>query len=207
MISFPLTMPASVPDDVEFAGESNAGFAESPFTLTRQVYAWPADRWLATLTWTIRGRADADDVESFLLSLRGMEGSFLLGDASRPNVRGSWLGQAPLVKGAGQAGLTLLVDNLTPTTTTVLKGDFFQLSSGATARLHRVMANGTANASGEITLDVFPRLRESPADNAPLTLVSPKGLFMRADNRTRWTLRDGNDLGLSVECVEDLRAL
>ncbi len=142
-----------------------------------------------------------------MAALRGREGSFLMGDPARAAVLGTWLGQSPLVNGGSQTGYTLAIDGLTPTTTIGAKGDYFQLGSGLTSRLYRLTQGFTANGSGQATLDFWPRLREIPADNAPLTLVAAKGLFKLNTNLRSWTLQDALDSGISLDCVEDLRGL
>jgi hypothetical protein len=208
-ISYPLSLPSTLyPDRIDWITETLVGASDSPFSFVPQTYVWNAERWRARLTWNaMMSQVSADDIETLPLALNGREGSFLLGDLIRTTPRGTWAGQSPLVKGAGQTGKTLLIDGLTPTTTTVIKGDWFQLGSGATSRLHRLTASGTVNGSGEITLDFWPSLRVSPADNAALTLSSAKGLFMLAQNSSGWTQEDGRDSGISLECIEDLRGL
>jgi len=205
-ISFPLALPKT-PSSIVFCGDSQTGESESPFSFSQQTYEWPADRWLATLSWSILNRVNADDVEGFILSLRGRVGSFLMGDPLRTSARGTWLGQSPLVNGASQTGFTLAIDGLTPTTTTGIKGDYFQLGTGATSRLYRLTAPFTANGSGQATLDFWPRLREIPADNAALTLSSARGLFKLNTNRRSWTIQDDLDSDISIDCIEDLRGL
>jgi hypothetical protein len=208
-ITYPLSLPASGKIiRMDFRREARVGVSESPFTFSSQSYVWAGDRWMLTIEWgPLYLVADANDIEGFLLALNGREGSFLAGDLTRPLALGTWVGQSPLVKGASQTGKTLLVDGLTPTTTTCLKGDFFQLGSGATSRLHRLTQNSTANGAGEATLDFWPQLRASPADNAPLTLAAPKGLFMLAENISGWSLHDTIDDGISIDCIEDLRGI
>src|SRR6266508_4006189 len=118
MISYPLALPApSSILRVDFEMENQAGESESPFSLSQQTYIWPADRWLAAISWAPMARIDADDVEGFMAALRGREGSFLMGDPARAAVLGTWLGQSPLVNGGSQTGYTLAIDGLTPTTT------------------------------------------------------------------------------------------
>jgi hypothetical protein len=207
-ISFPLSLPSTrAPMHIDWRRQANVGAAQSPFSLTQQTYVWPADCWLAGLAWGTMGVADANDVEAFLLALNGMEGSFLLGDPLRTAPLGTWAGQSPLVNGASQTGKTLAIDGMTPTTTTGKAGDWFQLGSGSTSRLYRLTAPFTANGSGQATLDFWPNLRVSPADNAALTLASAKGLFMLAGNVAGWSQEDVRDFGISLECVEDLRGL
>lgn len=207
-IAFPLSMPSTrQPRQIDFRIETFAGKTESPFTGSATVFDWGLDRWLATLMWGEMGQADAAAVEAFLLALRGPVGSFLLGDPLRPAPQGTWAGQSPLVNGASQAGLTLAIDGLTPTTTTGKAGDWFQLGSGASSRLYRLTADFTANVSGQATLDFVPQLRGSPADNAALTLAAAKGLFMLSSNMRGWSLQDVRDAGIALDAVEDLRGL
>ena len=207
-ISYPLTLPApSSIMRVDFGMESLAGETESPYSFVPQTFVWNADRWSVTVAWAPMARTDADDVEGFAGAMRGREGSVLIGDGSRAAVLGTWLGQSPLVNGASQSGYTLAIDGLTPTTTTGAKGDYFQLGSGSNSRLHRLTVGFTANGSGQATLDIWPSLRGSPADNAALTLASAKGLFKLNTNIRRWTIQDALDSGISMEFIEDLRGL
>lgn len=206
-ISFPLALPATrAPARIDWRRESNIGSSESPFSFSPQVYVWGAERWLPALAWGTMGQADADDVEAFLLALNGREGSFLMGDPLRTAPRGTWAGQSPLVNGASQAGKTLAIDGLTAASTGKA-GDWFQLGSAGTSRLYRLTAPFTANGSGQVTLDFWPSLRVSPADNAALTLASAKGVFMLAGNIAGWTQEDVRDSGISLDCIEDLRGL
>lgn len=206
-ISFPLSLPATrVPARIDFRREVNIGEAESQFSFVPQNYIWNADRWLATLTWGEMVLADADDVEAFIVAMNGREGSVLVGDPMRPAPRGTWAGQSPLVNGASQTGKTLAIDGMTAASTGKA-GDWFQLGSGSTARIYKLTAPFTANGSGQVTIDFWPRLRVSPADNAPLTLASAKGLFKLANNIDGWTVGPDRDSGISLELVEDLRGL
>jgi len=144
-IVYPLALPTSrAPSRIDFRAESLVGASESPFSFSPQTYAWPAERWGAALSWSILTRADGDDVEGFLLALNGREGSFLLGDPLRPTPLGTWAGQSPLVMGAGQSGKTLVIDIISGATTGK-RGDYFQLGSGVTARLHRLTQDFAAS--------------------------------------------------------------
>lgn len=207
-ITYPLSLPVTGKiTSMEFRREAQVGMSESPFTLSQQSYVWNATRWLLTISWgPLYNVVDANDIEGFLLALNGREGSFLAGDLTRPLALGTWVGQSPLVAGASQTGKTLAIDGLSAGSTGA-KGDFFQLGSGATSRLYRLTQGFTANGSGQATLDFWPGLRTSPGDNDPLTIAAPKGLFMLAENVSGWTLQDAIDVGISINCVEDLRGI
>lgn len=207
-ISYPLSMPSTrAPAQIQWRRNLKTGSVESPFSFVPQTFVWAgADRWEAMLSWGEMGQADADDVEAFILALRGQEGSFVFGDPLRTVPRGTWAGQSPLVNGASQSGFTLAIDGMTAGSTGKA-GDYFQLGSAATSRLHRLTAPFTANGSGQVTLDCWPSLRGSPADNAALTLSSAKGLFMLASSSHGWSQQDVRDSGIALDCVEDLRGL
>jgi hypothetical protein len=205
-ISYPITLPTSPTlRDITLRTRSVVGVGASPFTLQAQSYAWPGQILAASCRLPPMARAEAEAWVAALVSLNGMECSFLLGDTANPAPRGSATG-TPLVNGAGQTGRTLATDGWTAGVTGILKaGDWIQLGTAGTARLHKVVADATSNGSGEATLDLWPALRSSPADNAALTLASPKGLFMLASNQTEWSIDEARIYGLAFEAVEDLR--
>lgn len=160
--------------------------------------------WMADINLPRMTRAQAEPWVAALLSLNGREGSFLLGDTANKTARGTATG-VPLVKGASQTGASLITDGWTAGVTGILKaGDWFQLGAGTTARLYKVLVDANSNGSGEATLDIWPKLRSSPADNAALVVSSPMGRFMLANN-IDWSVDHAKAYGLSFQAVEDLR--
>jgi hypothetical protein len=117
-------------------------------------------------------------------------GTFLLGDFVGGTARGTPTG-TPLVNGASQSGGELVIDGATPDVTGWLKaGDYIQLGSAGTSRLHKVLQDVNSDGSGNVTLDIWPHLRSSPADNATVIISNPKGIFRLASNETAWTVSD-----------------
>lgn len=97
----------------------------------------------------------------------------------RRHTLGTW-GGTPAVKGGSQTGTTLVVDG-TGATGTAKIGDKFTIAgvyqknaitgdAMDVLQQFTVMSNKTAS-SGEFTLDIYPVLPSSPADDALLTLV------------------------------------
>jgi hypothetical protein len=85
----------------------------------------------------------------------------------------------------------LVIDGATPSVTGWLKaGDYIQLGSAGTSRLHKVLQDVNSDGSGNVTLDIWPHLRSSPADNATVIISNPKGIFRLASNETAWTVSD-----------------
>ena len=176
----------------------------SPFTHQSQTYVWQAKWWSGEVTLIAMKRADYDAWLGFLMELEGSAGTFLLGDPLGATPRGTAWG-TPLVKGAGQTGSTLLIDGCTVSIANGLKaGDWFQLGSAATSRLHKLTRDATTDGAGEATITFWPPLREAPADNAPLTVTSAKGVFARTDNAQRWTPDTAGIVSLSFPVEEVL---
>lgn len=78
----------------------------------------------------------------------------------------------PLVKGAGQAGTSLLIDGLTPGHV-LSKGQFVSIVTSSQRFLYRLAASVTANGSGEATLTLRTMLRRPPADNDVVEIAQP----------------------------------
>lgn len=178
-ISYPLNMPAGPGVvRVRLYKETAVAISESPWTFASQVQVHPGQKWGAEITLPIMAREDAEPWQVFLLQLNGRAGTFFLGDPFATSPRGTWLG-TPLVKGGSQTGQTLTIDGLT-TGATIEPGDLFQIGQ----RLYKYIGSSTATAdgSGELTLDIWPRLRESPSDNASIITENPVGLFRLASN-------------------------
>ena len=66
-------------------------------------------------------------------------------------------------------------------------------------------ADATITA-GSATVDFVPELRESPADNAAVTISNPKGTFRLISPQTTWSNRSPRISSFSFECVEDVLA-
>lgn len=201
-ISYPLALPGDQVRKLTPRPSSVVGISESPFTFEQQAYVHQGERWAFDVDLAPMEREDAEPWLAWLLALNGREGTFLLGDPKGATARGSWSGGSPLVKGASQTGKTLLVDGLSPLAT-AKAGDWFQLGSGSSSYLHKLTQDVTFDSGGEGTLCFWPRLRASPADNAPLTLASPKGLFRMLSNEMPWTQEELN-YGLTFSCSEAL---
>lgn len=204
-ISYPLSLPSTpYPARVTLRGRSVVGVSESPFSFSQQVYAHQGQRWEADIDMPPMTEAVADAWVAFLLSLNGREGTFLMGDPAKLTHRGAG-GGTPLVNGASQTGQTLAVDGCPLSTTDwLVAGDMIQLGSGSTASLHKVLVDANTNGSGEVTLDIWPRLRSSPANNAAVTITACLGRWRLASNESAWSVGMAKRYGISFVAVEAL---
>ena len=204
-ITFPLDLPTAgdVVNMTVRAG-STVGQSESIFTKSRQTYVHQAEWWELDLEISPMFRADGEEWAGFLASLNGLEGTFLAGDAAGTVARGIATG-TPLVKGASQTGKTLLTDGWTASQTGILlRGDWLQLGTGASAHLHKMAQDADSDVSGNATLEIWPRLRSSPADDAAIVVSSAKGLWRLPDNRRGWSIGGGGLYTVQFSAVEAL---
>jgi len=79
---------------------------------------------------------------------------------------------APLVRGGGQAGSSIIVDGLTAGYV-VRKGQFLSIISSAQWYLYRAAATATADGAGLVTVTLQTMLRRPPNDNDPVHLATP----------------------------------
>lgn len=150
-------------------------------------------------------RADAEAWVAALVSLNGREGNFLFGDPANTSPRGVGTG-TPLVNGGSQTGYDLITDGWTAGQTAIMAaGDWIQLGSGSTSRLYKVISDVNSDGGGNATLTLWPKLRNSPSNNDAITVSSPRGRFMLADNLTDWSIDVASIYGISFRAVEDLR--
>ena len=207
-LSSPLNTPTNIGiANITLSAENAVAISQSPFTYQQQVVAHPGQRWAASISLPPMKRPDAEYWVAFLLSLKGQIGTFLLGDPNCVTAQGSasTTPGTPLVNGAGQTGDTLIIDGLPVSTTGyLLPGDYIQLGSSTTTQFYKVLTQVNTSVSGGATLDLWPNLRSSPADNATIIVANTKGRFRLKDNVTQWGINEISSYGITFDCVEAL---
>lgn len=205
----PITYPLNFPDGTGVEGitlsAANAvAISRSPFTFQAQTQDYGGKMWKASVSIPPLPRWQAEEWISFLLKLKGQRGTFLMGDPNAKTGRGALTG-TPLVNGSGQSGGTLNIDGAPANTSFWCRyGDYIQLGTGSNARLHKILNNGGSNASGQVTLDIWPDLRSSPADNDPVIVSNTVGLWRLSDNQSDWDINSASFYGIQFECEEAL---
>ena len=206
--TYPLTFPTQTGvARVEITATDVVSISESPFTFSQQVVRHSGARWAATVSIPPVKRDDSEYWNSFLLRLRGQFGTFLLGDPNAATPRGSAASAAgtPVVNGASQTGNELNIDGLPTSATGYLKaGDYIQLGTGSNANLYKVLEDVNSNGSGEATLNLWPDLRSSPANDAAVVVSDAKGLFRLADSTASWSINNAGFYSISFSAVEAL---
>jgi len=62
----------------------------------------------------------------------------------------------------------------------------------------------TADGTGRLVLNVWPQLRESPADSAVVILNNTQGLWRLKENARKWSLTASRTYGMQFEIIEAL---
>lgn len=205
-ITYPLTFPTSVViERINWQSKSLVSVSQSEFTGAQevQVHGGGAGWWEGVVSIApLNTIAESDEWVSFLISLNGREGTFLMGDPLKTAPRGTALG-TPLVNGASQTGVSLITDGWTASQTGVLlAGDLIQVGTGSLSRLHMVKEDADADGSGNSTIEIFPNLRESPSDGSAITISSPVGKFRLSSDTSSWDITHPNITNLSFAILE-----
>jgi len=206
--TYPLSLPTHTGiAQIRLIARDVVGVSTSPFNFKQQIYRHQGQRWEADITLPPMSRADAEQWAAFLLRLRGAYGTFLLGDPLNATPRGSasTAPGTPLVNGASQTGDELVIDGIPTSGSDYLKaGDYIQLGSGATATLHKVLEDVAIDGSGGATLNLWPRVRTAPSDDAAVTVSNTKGNFRLVSNETTWDINNASIYGITFGAVEAL---
>lgn len=203
-ITYPLSLPVATKaiQSIEIRAVNAVAYVRSPFTFAGQAFAYSGQMWTADVTLKPMKRADAEQWNAWLFSLRGQLGTFLMGDPMGATARGVATG-TPLVNGGSQTGGSLVIDGATNSTTGwLLAGDYIQLGSGSSARLHKVLADANSDGSGNVTLDIWPHIRVAPADNDTVTVSNAKGLFRLSSNEQGFSINESAIYGMTFAAME-----
>ena len=201
-ITYPVNIPNHNFRSINMRLVRAVAMTESAFTLQQQVYQYDGARWEMEITLPPLTYTEARAWEAFIVSLRGMRGTFLMGHPLHDAPQGT----ATNVLLNGQAvvrSTSIAVDGATEGQT-LKAGDYFQLGSGNDSHIHQVVQDATFNASGQATLDIEPPLRTTYANNTALDLTFPKGVWRLASNDIGWSVDQASIHGFTIPCVEAL---
>lgn len=207
-ITYPLSLPALDKfRSVTLRRRVVAGKQSSPFTLKRQVQLYTGERWEGEVSLVpMRGR-DYADWNGLFLSLDGPVGTFLMGDPARRIPVGAMaqLPGTPLVDGGGQTGEALNVKGAPAGIARwAARGDYIQLGSGSTTRLHMVAQDAATDSAGKTTLYLRPRVKAAPGNNDPVVVRDTLGIWTLVASEHHWSV-DATGLASITFAVEEPR--
>ena len=177
-ITYPITLPTAQGFfSVSIRPFSRVGVFASDFTGQQQVYAHAGQFLVCDISFPPMKRAEAAPIVAALQSLQGARGTFYFGDPAWTSPQGVGTG-TPLVNGASQTGQDLITDGWTISQTGIVKaGDWLQIGSGSDRQLCTVLADANSDGGGNATISLFPRIRTAFANNAPITVTNPTGVW------------------------------
>ncbi len=206
-ISYPLSLPTSIGiAQIEFRAANAVAVSRSPFTYSTQVHAYSGQSWQADVTLPSIRRDLAEEWVAWLISLKGQLGTFYLGDPNAVTPRGSARDtDTILVNGATSSGNTLAIDSAPASQTGYLKaGDYMQVGTGTSRQLFKVLADVDTNSSGQATVDIWPDVRTTIANDAAVTVENTKGIFRLSSNEQGFSINEASFYGISFGAVEAL---
>lgn len=126
---------------------------------SRGAHAWQIEYRYSGMT-----RATFAPLQAFLTKQAGQYGTFTV---SLPGLTNQGTGAgSPKVNGGSQTGTSLITDGWTAGSAVLKAGDWIQIDSDP--KVYQVVADATADGSGNATLTIFPALRMSPANDATI---------------------------------------
>jgi hypothetical protein len=175
---------------IELRAKNTVAVSMSPFTYKQQTHSYDGQMWEADVTLPPMNRDDAESWVSFLMSLKGRAGTFLLYDPSAKSARGTAT-SATVTGSAGDDSLSVVM------TGTLKAGDYIQIGAASDATLHKVLVD----QDGDGTLEVWPKLRKDRTSVA-VDLTSASGVFRLASNETAWSVDNASFFGISFGATE-----
>lgn len=125
--------------------------------------------------------AEADQIQTFIESLRGYTNQIALWDLSNAAPRGTLRGSPTFGATAEQGDTIIEIDvGIGQDGATLLRGDLIGFGSGITQQVVRVMADASADSAGILTVTVGTPLRNEFTAGAAIVWDKPKALFRQA---------------------------
>jgi hypothetical protein len=206
--TYPLQMP-STPNFIrsEWGIAKAVAQSQSPFTYSTQVHEFTGAKWYSTVTLPPMNRSQASEWQSFFMQLHGSFGTFLMGDpdAIALGVQGTISNTIAVSADHSVGAFDVTVDGADTSESQLFKkGDYVQFNSGATSKLHMIIADVASDGSGNATLTIEPPLSATLANNATVTYASPKCVMRMTNNELTWSANHISLYGVSFSCEEVL---
>tara|TARA_R100001463_G_scaffold47185_4_gene95984 strand:- start:1349 stop:1975 length:627 start_codon:yes stop_codon:yes gene_type:complete len=202
--TYPLTMPNSPSNfkTSEWRIQRAVSVSVSPYNYKSSVSDFGGAVWTTTVTLPPMKRDEAVAWQVFFMQLHGTFGTFLLGDPDAKTIRGG-LTSTINVNGAHSVGAySIAIEGANASTLILKAGDYIQFGSGATSKLHMVVADCTSNGSGQATVEIEPRLKTALADDSTIVHSNTKAVMRMESAELSWTADQISVYGISFSCGE-----
>jgi len=203
--TYPLTLP-SAPGftDANWKLVRKVAVGESPFTGAQQTHEYDYALWSATLALPPMKRPQAAEWAAFMLKLHGRRGTFTLGDPDAKAPRGSISGSVTLGANISIGDYTITLTTASASTAGLFKaGDYIQIGSGATAKLHMIVDDaGTSDGSGDVDVNIEPAIKVAATAGDSVVYTNPVGVFRMETNELGWDADSVSKYGITFACKE-----
>jgi len=112
-------------------------------------------------------------------------------------------GGTPLVNGASQTGSSLVTDGWTVSTTVLKAGDIISIGTNG-SKVYRVTSDVTSDVSGNATINIFPDLISSPANNANINHTGVLFNVVMKNKIMKYNTDNDNIFTYEIAVVESL---
>ena len=204
--TFPLVMPTT-PNFVrsEWGIARAVAQSQSPFTYSTQVHKFTGSKWYSNVTLPPMTRTQANEWLAFFMQLNGQFGTFTMGDPDAKAVQGTISNTVAVNADFAVGAYDVTIDGADASESQLFKkGDYVQFNSGATSKLHMIIADVASNGSGVATLTIEPSLSAALSNNATVTYASPKCVMRMTSNELTWSANHISLYGVSFACEEVL---
>ena len=204
--TFPLVMPTTPNFIISQWGIARAvSQSQSPFTYSTQVHKFTGSKWYSTVTLPPMKRSQANEWLAFFMQLNGQFGTFTMGDPDAKAVQGTISNTVAVNADFAVGAYDVTIDGADASESQLFKkGDYVQFNSGATSKLHMIIADVASNGSGIATLTIEPSLSAALSNNATVTYASPKCVMRMTNNELTWSANHISLYGVSFTCEEVL---
>lgn len=203
-ISYPLDLNALVSEIgiARFSIETERAQFEdrNPFTFASQVQDWLGDLLILDVSFPALDKNSFLKVRKFLLQLRGIEGTFIFGDPTRGKPKGKADG-IPVCWGDSTGTYLHTRGWIQNSIDNVLEaGDLVQIG----LRTYEIVEGGATDGFGNAEFEIFPRLREIPADGASVILLNCKSLWRLRNPQVKFEVAKTGLYYTSISAIEAL---
>ena len=171
-----ITYPRDLPAGISFKGSRirldfhKSAFAAASRKTSRQSWdAGKTDRWTGVYTTPKLSNAQLKIFSAWQDAMIDDNGKFYAIDPDNTAPSLTVVG-TPLVNGSSQTGGSLATDGWEVSKTVMLAGERLQIED----QYYKLKEDVVTDGSGQATIEIMPKIRTSPANNAVITTTNPK---------------------------------